>query len=298
MKTETAFNEFLAARPRATATRIKYQSKLKLFLADYGRHSLRELTPEMVCHHFQRLERRGLAMATLASHRSAMVALFNYCLSRGWLRKNPATAVPRYSDSPAAIQYPEEGGVAAVLATARLWASEDDLQKRRDAAIVYLAAVSSRRRGELKNLRLSVALSALASPTSAGAYCLATWGKTGAATLVINEVAASILRSYLEMRPPTKHDSLWVATDPSKNLAPLGDNGFQHVRRRICSAAGVKLVTYQELRRWRGRIIGERYGPHVGAVAIGHRAGTSTFTRFYYNPAVELAISALIDTAP
>lgn len=291
MKLENAFKRFLVEKKRAAKTRLKYQSKLGKFLEAHHDKTVRQITPELVEKHFGELERRGLATATLASHYSAHNALWNFCVKQRWMKRNPAQHLRRYSDSPVTIRYADEKDIEAVNKICEEW-TRGELIERRDAAIWFVTLCSTGRRGEVMHLRLSTTEKALRERGEA--YTINTHGKTGDTGLVLNEKAAQMVRNYLELRPPTRHNQLWVTADAPHE--PLGENGLQHVRRRLCHAAGVDIITYQELRRHRAKQIGELYGTATASRVLGHRGGETTLKRFYYNPERQVINRAIIET--
>lgn len=292
-----AFDEFMNSRHRAASTRLKYRHRLAELLARHGQQDVEKIQPADLFLLFDYLEGRGLAEASLAVHRSAMLALFNFCVAEGYCARNPVERIKKYSDRPPVVRLPPVGDVCAVLDVCRAWSRGECALGRRDAAILFLAATSAKRRGEVQALKLAAVVRSLAQPVEPGVYAVATSGKTGAARLVFNGEGAGMLRRWLDVRPEGS-DALWVTTTPGPLYGQaIGERVMGMARRRICEAAGVPLITYQQLRRLRATQVGRAFGLHVAAEVLGHRSGVSVIRDFYYNPAVELSDRAVIETA-
>jgi integrase len=71
---------------------------------------------------------------------------------------------------------------------------------------------------------------------------------------------------------------------------------METARGRVCEAAGVPLVTYQELRRAKATKVAQTYGLHVAAQVLGHSSGVQVVRDYYYNPDVEASYRAVVDT--
>lgn len=292
----TAFPEFLNAKHRAPSTRIKYTSRLAALLKAHGHRPVQDISPLILFELFDGWEKR-LAEASLAAHRSCMVAFFNYCVAQGYCATNPAAAVKRYDDRPAVVHLPPADNVGAMLDVCHRWAHGECPQRVRDACIIYLAAVSGKRRGEVQVLKKTAVVSALANPASEGVYVIPTSGKTGKARLVTNEEGAAMLRRWLSVRPAVQHDGLWVTVAKGSHYGrAISERVMETARARVCAEAGVPLVTYQELRRLKATRVAQSYGLHVAAQVLGHSSGVQVVRDYYYNPDVEASYRAVVDT--
>lgn len=298
MKTlHSAFDSFMNAKHRARLTRVKYHSRLAVLLERHGHRPVGDVSPADLFSIFDELEER-LADASLAAHRSCMVALFNYCVVMGWRGDNPARSLRRYDDRPPVVDLPPVADVAAVLDVCRRWSRGECAQERRDACIVYLAAVSGKRRGEVQALRYSAVCRALDNPAGEGVYVVATTGKTGRTRLVFNDEGAGMLRRWLDVRPAVKNDRLWVTVRRGPQYGRgVGERVMQSARQRVCEAAGVTAITFQQLRRLKATDVARRYGLLVAAEVLGHSSGVSVVRDYYYNPDVELSYRAILETA-
>ncbi|MCA9979873.1 MAG: site-specific integrase, partial [Anaerolineales bacterium] len=296
MTLEAAFDSFMNATHRARLTRVKYHSRLAVLLERHGHRPVEAVSPADLFSIFDEFEER-LADASLAAHRSCMVALFNYCVAQGWRASNPAHAVRRYDERPPVVHLPPVADVSAVLDVCRRWSLGDCAQERRDACIIYLAAVSGKRRGEVQALSFEAVCCALDCPAGEGVYVVATKGKTGRTRLVFNDEAAGMLRRWLDVRPAVKNDRLWVTVRRGPQYGRgIGERVMQCARERVCEAAGVPPITFQQLRRLKATDVARRYGLLVAAEVLGHSSGVSVVRDYYYNPDVELSYRAILET--
>jgi site-specific recombinase XerC len=298
MKLSDAFTDFLNATHRAPTTRIKYQSRLKPFLALHGKEEIASITPAHLFSHFDDLEASGLAAASLSVHRAALVALFNHAITNGWIESNPAQRLKRYDQRPPVIHLPAVASVQAMAQVCREWSANGDSQQVRDAALVYLAIVSGKRRGEIQGIRLKDANAGLAHPVGVGVYAIATTGKTGATAVICNEEGGEMVRRWLLVRPALDVPFLWLTVRPGPQYGKaIGARVMESARQRVCDAAGVALVTYQQMRRLKATQVGRLFGLHIAAEVLGHSTGTAVVRDFYYNPDTELGYKAIVETA-
>ena len=298
MELNEAFRHFINATHRAPTTRIKYQSRLKPLLQGHGREPIASITPAHLFQLFDELEASGLAAASLSIHRAAAVALFNHAKAEGWIESNPADRIKKYDQRPPVIHLPPVASVAAMADICRQWAKENETQRLRDAALVYLAIISGKRRGEIQGLKLRDAEAGLTHPVGVGVYALATTGKTGATAIICNEEGGEMVRRWLLVRPAADTPFLWLTVRPGPQYAqPIGARVMETARHRVCEAAGVPLVTYQQLRRLKATQVGRAYGLHIAAEVLGHSTGTAVVRDFYYNPDLELSYKAILETA-
>ncbi len=300
MELQNAFEQFMNDKHWAKLTRVKYRSKLGKLIDRYGKTEVSDITPAMLFDLFDEWG-KTLAEASLAAQRSCVVALFSYCEGQGWCVDNPAKRIKRYQQKPAIIQLPPVGDVEAVLAMCRTWSTSDCAQRRRDACLVFLAATSAKRRGEIMNLRLSATKRSLTCPVGEGVYAVPTTGKTGPTTMIYNEDGAVMLRHWLSIRPVVPTDALWITVREDSNHygQAIGQRVMQVARERLCKAAGVPTFTYQQLRRLKATQVGREFGVDIAAEVLGHSpsSGSAVVRDYYYNPSIEMSYKAIRETA-
>jgi integrase len=126
-------------------------------------------------------------------------------------------------------------------------------------------------------------------------YTVAAPGKTEI-EIVFGDWHATLLRRYLEVRPATEHDRLFVHFRQQGDNHPLGAKGLGEARRNICKIANVPAITFQEMRKLKGTKIAREYGLELAAEALGHVSGTRVIREYYYDPDRHAARVAILAT--
>ena len=172
----------------------------------------------------------------------------------------------------------------------------------RDALIVALAVISGNRRGELHNLPLADMLDALKQPEAGGMYRAYTNGKTGEAIMRFAPYHVPMIDRYLALRPENTSPYMFLNLNPAhvRYGLQLSLVGINRARQKLCDAAGVPLITYQELRRRLATKIAIATNPTIAAHALNHSkySGERVIRLFYYDPgktAVDDQIAAAFD---
>lgn len=294
-----AFDQFLASGKRKLITRSKYAYKLRPFLEEHGQLPIGQITQRHALNWFEAMEASDLAEATLAMTRSCLVAFLNFCVRSGWLASNPAQVVPRYDGRPKRVVTANPDHVAQALTLCGILAKTSDATARRDAAIFALAAISGGRRSNIMLMPFRETVTALhypeADPAVGNIYTVATRGKTPI-EIVFGEFHAGILRGWLEVRPESESNRLFVHLRPSSLGKPLEANGLGHARKNICKIAGVPVITFQAMRKLRGTQIARQFNLELAASALGHISGTKVIREHYYDPDKHAAHVAILQT--
>lgn len=291
-----ALDVFLMQPGRGLSTKRKFRYKLKSLLAKFGDHPISSVTGDDLEAWLCELEDlRGYSQGNLAFHRSCAHTFFAFCAA--WAGDNPAANLPHYSQRPSRVIIANQQDVERALETCeRMWST---LVEQRDAAIFALGT-SGLRRSNIMRITVAETTHALGDPIQAesGAlmYLLTTSGKEPMEA-VLDERRATIIRRYLGNRPTTGHNRLFTNLNPHSNayLRPLGANGYQKARERVCERAGVALISFQKMRRAMGTQIARRWGVELAAQALGHRSGTKVVVDHYYDPDREAARSAVLN---
>lgn len=283
-----AFNRFQTKPGRSPSTKQKFRYKFKLFLEAYGSHAVTDITADTIEAWFAFLEeRKGYSEGHLAFHRSCHVTFW------GWLGLDIVHQVKRYSETPTAVITATDHEIRKLLDTCNnMWST---IHQQRDAAIVTLGTAGLRR-SNIRLTRTSETIQALTTPINGRYYLLPTHGKEPM-TAVLDSPRATILQRYLSNRPPTRHDRLFINLNPDdpEYLEPLSNEGLQRARRRICQAAGLRLISFQQMRRWLGTKIARNNSIHLAAQALGHKSGINVILNHYYNPDKEQTQTAVLN---
>lgn len=287
-----AFDRFLSSHPVKASTKLKFRTKFKLFLEKYGDEKPGDITADMVQSWFDYMENRlGYSEGHLAFHRN--------CHKKFWSWLGQAKAIPYYSPAPTRVitaNLPDVD-LALGICERQMWTT---ITHQRDAAIFAIATVGPRR-SNLAGLRYSEVRHALAHPLHTGdrKYYVVLC-KEGKQTMeaILDERRASIVRRYVESRPATRHDRLFVILDPARKdyLQPLSNEGLRRARERVCKLAGIEPVNFQMLRRMIGTVVADKTDIEKAARVLGHRSGTRVIEQHYLDKKQRDARLALLDS--
>jgi len=294
--TQKVFEVFLRQPGRKPSTKDKYRYKLKEFLGRYGDLPIAEISAELLETWFTYLEeQKGYSPGNLAFHRNCFHAFFNY--TSLYTGHNPARTLPHYSSKPTHVitANPQEVEKAINICETHMWSTLTD---QRDAAI-FILGTAGLRRSNVKKTRLSQVRHALANPitvfdpvsqSTKTMYVIPTDGK-GTMEAVLDERRARIVRRYIENRPKTRHDKLFINLDPRSKLYrnPLSNEGLLRARVKVCKEAKVTLTTFQKMRRLVGTKVARTKGAETAAKVLGHKSGTRVVLDHYFNPDTEAA---------
>lgn len=263
---------------------------------------LRAVTGGELHGYFVAMQEAGLASGTLAGHKQTLLAFWRWCVGRRWCSSKPMEALRsrkhRYSFRPVRSRSAPAEDFAAVVAALPGFAAHRGWRARdvRDAALVSLVADSSRRRGEVWNLRRVDAARALEHPEPLGGgrsvYHVESHGKTGPVSIRFYDESAGLLRRWLELLPAGAVH-VFVSVRSGERLRP---DALHLGLLRICEFAGVPPFRFHAIRK---RVVTEVISAtgdyKVGQLLAGHTDERTT--QMYYNDvqqaAVDVAAGAL-----
>ena len=283
---------------RSLSTRKLYKNKLKGFLALFGDLPPSALTRSDVTAWFESLQAEGYSQGHLSIVRNKTYALCLYLFKLRLIDENFVEYVPRYKQSPDVIKRADPINLAHIYDICVTLSSSDKVRDRRDAAIVIFG-LGGLRPSNIAAVRLSITSAALQSAVwneDAGEhlYVVPVAGGKRPIEAVLDPLDKSIVDSYLELRPKTKHDKLFINLSQhsrieslnSHYLKPLLTASMIHARRKVCKLAGIELVTYQEMRRHMGTRSAELSNVDRAAMVLGHSStsGGRVIRDHYYDP--------------
>lgn len=291
-----AFQTFLEhLSGQSESNRRNYRMRLKRFLDANGTRPLVDLSAADVNRWHEGLQQRGYQEATLAGYRQALKAFMNYCLRRGWIDCSPAGHLKIGSFISKQHKLPAETAVTAAETIAYGWLRFGNTTQLRDALMFLLSVQSGPRLREIRELRLSEVTFALErGPDANGIYQVRSHGKTGEILVRFDEAVAAGLHRWLEKRPPTQIDRLFVGlrptvtkSDPEPRIRPLSRSGATKAYERISEAAGLKrTILSHALRHRLGHNATKQYGAKIAAHLLNHKDADTAATAiaFYHHP--------------
>lgn len=283
-----AFTRFLDQPGRSLSTISKYRHKFRLFLERYGDVEANTVAADMLLQWFDHLENRlGYSPGHLAFHRSCHVCFWGWLMEQHG-RVNPALRLRRYSQRAASFSAAESSEIDIALAYCQraMWSTSVD---QRDSCLFALGSAGLRT-SNLMSVRVSDGRRAIES-----GLLVVDGGKRPMET-PLDERRIKLLARWLQSRPVVNHERLFINLDErSKHYGlPLTAVALGRCRQRVCKLAGVRPVTFQEMRRWFGVELAKRYGPLVASEALGHSSGVGVVLAHYYNPQREQARAAAL----
>lgn len=301
MRADCTVNEalefFLQEPGRSPLTKKKYRDKFKFFLVEYGERQIDSISLELLEKWFLYLQdRRGYSDGNLAFHRSSFFTFFKFCSK--WTGFNPAQYLPRYSQKPARVITADPKDVEKVLKYCE-GPHIDTPTEKRDAAI-FAFGTAGLRRSNIAAMRYTEVIQALDNPMEINGrivYIFSTGGKQKMEA-VLDERRADMIQRYIDIRPKTHHDRLFISIDDQQldfYLKPLSMEGMLRARNSICKRAGVDKISFQKMRRLMGTMVARKHGVSVAAQVLGHTSGVSVIIDHYYDPDKEAARIAAID---
>lgn len=259
--------------------------------------ALRAVTGGDLHNYFTDMQEAGLASGTLAGHKQTLLAFWRWCAGRRWCSLKPSDALRsrkhRYSFRPVRSRAANAGDFAVVIAALPAFAAHRGWRPRdvRDAALVSVVADSSRRRGEVWNLRRVDVARALERPEPLGegrwVFHVESHGKTGPVSIRFYDESAMLLRRWLELLPAGAVH-VFVSLRSGERLRP---DALHLGLLRVCEFAGVAPFRFHAIRkRVVTDVIAATGDAKIGQLLAGHASERTT--QMYYNDVQQSAVDA------
>lgn len=240
----------------SASTQAVYRRKLKPFVALHGHLPIADIPESAYADWFTELEKK-YKQGHLAIIRSKMNAVLNYAVKVRALDRNPLESLRPYSQEPDQIVPADPRHVAAIIQACQDLSRSSNPLNRRDAAIMIFG-IGGLRPSNIGAASLSLTMAAFANPLwdedgQQAFYAVAVGGKQDMECVLL-ESDREIVESWLDCRPFTVHDSLFINMNADENtnhgryLEPLTVEGLGNVRKRVCVFARVPLISFQRLR--------------------------------------------------
>lgn len=270
-------------------TIISVRSRLKNLVQNLGaERDLAAINSDDIAAHFHHLRESGLAIGTLAGHKSTIRAFWNWAVGAG-LTETDATVILKrkrhnYTFDPVHSRAVPHDHLQRVINAIPSFIAARGYRPRdvRDAALLSLTIDSSARRGELHQLRRVDIEHALQRPrrleNGRNVYHVSSSGKTGAVRLRFFDETADLLRMWLNLMPDK---SVWLWCSLNTGLR-LNIHALWLGFKRICRFAGVPPFRFHAVRkRDVTDIIALSGDQKLGQLYAGHADGRTT--QRYYN---------------
>ena len=271
--------------------------RLGRFCRRYGEMLVADITRDHIQAHFDSLDEAGLAVATLAGHKSTMRAFWKWCRANGLTENQPdailSTRRHSYSYTPVHSQPAQADDFQLVLSRLNQFAAHRDYAPTdvRDAALLSVAVDSAKRRGELWNMRRRDVDRALARPEMVNGRCIyrvSSHGKTGQATVVFFDESGRLLERWLELMPQTAV-YVWCNTKTGNRLRP---ESLSLAVVKICKWVGVRPFRLHAIRKRNVTdVIAAAGDAKVGQLLAGHKDPRTT--QMHYNQVEQSRVDAL-----
>lgn len=226
------FLDFLKEKGRASATILAYGKDIDQLIAFIGEKTQKTLIQEVVQEDLesflQELEKNGYTPKSVSRKINSIKTFFSFLRQQEHIVSNPSAPIshPKYEVKPPRVLTPLEY-------RALRDACRGDI---RMSAIVEVLLQTGVRIGELANLRVSdVKANSLFIRPSEG---------HSAREVIVNKAAKAALQNYLEVRPSSKSDSLFV----TKNGNPLLIRNIRTAMERYFRLAGIEGAKINDLR--------------------------------------------------
>jgi len=270
MTLEEALTNFLHVN-RAPQTNETYRRFLTRFVRAIGpERPLELITPEdldayvttmrsaqelYATHPLRPTEHRPMASTTVYRNVKMIKSFFNWCEKRGYLTQSPARfLVNRRPGRPLGQgKAATDEEVELLLLAARF--------KPRDRAMLLVLVHSGCRAGELAGLRIKNLELELNSALVDGKG-------DKRRRIYFDEETSEALRAWLELRPDTSHDYVFLSL---RTREPLTAAAVSQAIRRLCRTAGIRSLGAHSLRHRVGlKFARARVAPRVTQAYLGH----------------------------
>ena len=291
--------EFKVANGHAPKSIETVKTRVGRFVHGRETVEITSITKADIHAHFERLrDVDGLAIGTLAGHKSTNRAFWNWCLAQGYIESDPSIVlkqrrVHQYSYEPINHVPAPRDDFDRVMAALDAYAARRNYEPSdvRNVVFFSLVADSTCRCGELHMLRVKDIKRALERPKQGNGYTVyhaIAGGKTGAAKVRFFESTAEWLRLWLDIMPSNAHHLFCNTRTGRKLRADYLSSTFVN----ICNFAGVPPFRPHSVRKLNVTDAIEETGDlKVGQELAGHKDIRTTAK--HYNFVTQTRIDAI-----
>ena len=265
-ETHENFLKYLKDKNRANATIIAYAkdvSQLIDFVNKAGKVSPEEIEKEDLANFIKKLENEGYTPKSISRKINAIRTYFKSLKESGVVTEDPSATLthPKIELTPPRI-----------LSKMEYRALRDACRQGvRISAVVELLLQTGIRIGELRRLKLSDA--EFGENDKPGRIRVAPWGKNPERFVPLNKSAQEALKKYLDVRPKSKDDTVFV----TKTGKPFLIRNIRTTINRYFKTAGIEKAKVNDLRH---TFVATHLGRGVSLTTVsrlaGHRRLTTT----------------------
>ncbi|MCA9935968.1 MAG: tyrosine-type recombinase/integrase [Ardenticatenaceae bacterium] len=234
--------------------------------------------------YFRRMERSGLADATLAGHLATLRAFWNWLVKAGEVNTSPLVHMKSYSYRPVRRQAAPLDDVIRVAQSLPAFAAHRGYHPRdvRDALIVSLALDNGGRVGEIASILLKDLEHALqySRQTKNGrcVYRLPGRGKTGDQPLRFFGESAQFAQHWLDISPWPHAGHVCINLETGKRMTT---NSVSRLFVRVCEFSGVQPFRPHALRKRNVSDLIQMTGDVKAGQLYAHHTSAETTLRHY-----------------
>ncbi len=260
------FITYLRENKRASATIVAYKKDIEQllhFLSEKGITDPLQVTPESLTAFMQQFASEGYTSKSISRKTNSTKTFFRFLKEQGVIQNDPATQLqhPKYEQKPPRILTPMEY-------RALRDACRGDV---RISAIVELLLQTGIRISELANIRTQD-LTFSDNGKSGELYIAAQEGRE-ARTIPLNKAAEGAVKRYLEVRPSSTSDHLFL----TKNGRPLLIRNIRTAIERYFRLAGIDNAKVNDLRHtWVAHHLASGVSLLTVAKLAGHKRLSTT----------------------
>jgi site-specific recombinase XerD len=232
--------------------------------------SLKKLdTPTIRNYLYTQKEQRFWAARTFRNQRQYIKIFFNYCVSHGYVKRNPVDRIERPRCPKVLPRFLTIEQIHVILADIELFDWRFTLERYRNKAIIYTLLYTGIRLNELVHLQLS-------DINMYDKEIIIKKGKGRKERMIpIHARLFPILQNYLDYRKQQKQPSIWFFHS-LRSTSKMTGRSVQHLCQRIGKRAGVKFTPHQLRHTFARNLVNAEIGLYKVKELMGHSSIVTT----------------------
>lgn len=273
-------------------TLVKYEWELSRFLTDFGDRDMEAITFSELVNWLRNLRQKDgsrFAHASLAGVSKGIRYFYKFAVRKGYIQKDVAADLPRYSQKPVKRQAAPEDDVVKILNSLGAFIDQRGrvLRDLRDALIVSFAISTGARLRTITELERGAVITALENPITIYApgnvsyvYHLSAEGKGDKMLeLRFSQSTADLFAEYLARTKHIKSPMLFL-TD-NHLTQPVSRHAVNKAFERVCKFAGTRTWLSHSIRKANVMAILDNGGDLKTAAGYAQHSDTSITLQHY-----------------